>query len=437
MILNLMVMQSHFSLKKLDGGCFLILMMMLCSLHIEAQSPNYQENPSAKRVYSMLRKAFPNSFFENIDNYYARYDVSGAFLIPSEYRKSRELISHVRLALDSIKCVRKVSDVTDSGGVTKINYVMMTYDSIMQQRDYISFNANESNISYQYRVNLQGAGVMFKLGKTIPDNYILVRFDSLFNSYAKRKGVKKVAVEYQGEYVNNIFQISNNWLNNRTGGYKYIVPSCSESDFHKFVSFFRYYSQNNNISFINMTNPNSDEEVEIELVRHDGHALEIAAKLKGTDLYLLYVISKEDGVNSKNTVLPFGWDEDVEPWKLNVSETPKANDLYIKNGEKIYLSVDRESSFPGGSPAMKKFINEHINSSIPSDPQVSGYNMVQFIVGVNGVVRDAHIVKSLNAETDAESMRVINMMPKWNPAVKKGKKVSSSIIIPITYKIND
>ena len=436
MILNLMVMKYHFSLNKLNGGCFLVLMMLLCSLHIDAQSPNYRENPSAKRVYSMLRNSFPKSFFENIDNYYARYDVKGSFLVSSEYRKYRELIANVRMTLDSIKCVRKVSDITDSSGVTKISYVMMTYDSLTQQRDYISFNVNESNISYQYRVNLQGAGVMFKLGKTISDNYILTRFDSLFYSYAKRKGVKKVAVEYQGEYANNIFQISDASLNNRTGGYKYIVPNCSERDFRKFVNLFKQYPHGNNIAYINMINPNTDEEVDVAIVRHDGRAVDIAAKLKGTDLYLLYVISKEDGANSKNNVLPFEWDEDMEPWRIDVSEIPKANDLYVKNGEKIYLSVDRESTFPGGSQAMKKFIDEHINPSVPLDSQVSGYNMVQFVVGADGVVHDIRVVKSLNTETDAESMRVVKMMPKWEPAVKKGKKVSSSVMIPITYRIN-
>ena len=431
-------MKCHFSLNKLDGGCLLILMILsLCPLHVEAQSPNYRENPSAKRVYYMIRNAFPKSFFENIDNYYARYDVKGSFLVLPEYRRYRDLIANVKMTLDSIKCVRKVSDITDSSGVTKINYVMMTYDSVMQQRDYISFNVNESNISYQYRVNLQGAGVIFKLGKSISDSYILNRFDSLFYSYAKRKGVKRVAVEYQGEYANNIFYISDASLNNRTGGYKYIVPNCSEEDFRKFVNIFRQYPQNNNMAYLNMTNSGSDEEADVFMIRHDGRAINMAAKLKGTDLYLIYVVNKEDGVNRKNIVLPFEWDEDMEPWRVGVLEAPKANDLYIKNGEKIYLSVDRESVFPGGSQSMKKFIDEHVNPSIPSDPKISGYNMVQFIVGADGNIHDVHIVKSLDNETDAESMRVVNMMPKWEPAVKKGKKVSSSMIIPITYRINN
>lgn len=438
MILNLTVMKCHYNLNKLDGGCLLVLMMLLlCSLHVDAQSPNYRENPSAKRVYGMIRSAFPKSFFENVDHYYARYDVKGSFLVSSEYRKYRDLINDVKLTLDSIKCVRKVSDITDSSGITKINYVMMTYDSVMQQRDYISFGVNENNISYQYRVNLQGAGVMFRLEKTLTDHNILVRFDSLFYSYAKRKGVRKVAVEYQGKYNDNIFYISDALSNNRTGGYKYIVPKCSEEDFRKFVTLFNKYPRNNNIAYINMTNFGTDEEVDLAILRTDGRAVDIAAKLKGSNLYLLYVINKEDGANRKNTVLPFEWDEDTEPWKVDVPITPKANELYIKNGEKIYLSVDREASFPGGSLAMKKFIDENVNPSIPSDLQVSGYNMVQFIVGMDGNVHDAHIVKSLNAETDAESIRIVNMMPKWEPAIKKGKKVTSSMIIPITYRINN
>lgn len=433
MILNLTVMKYHFKLYRLMIGCFLFILTLMCPSLVDAQKQNYRENPTAKRVYEQLKVVFPNSFFENIDNFYARYDVTVTFVSPSEYQKKRELIENLRSALDSVKCVRKVSDVEDSSDVKKIQYVMMTYDSLNVQKDFISLNVNDRELHYQYRANLQGAGAFAKVGKTIADSYILNRFDSLFYSYSKRKRVKKVPVEYQGEYVSSIFQFSDRWLNNRTGGYKYVVPDCSEQDFRKFVKMFRLYPQRNNIVYVNMTNPNSVEEVEVAVVRHDGRAVNIGAKLKGSDLYLIYTLSKEERENSRNSVLPFGWDEEKEPWSLNGPETPKANEKYVKDGEDVYLSVDRLAVFPGDGQSMKAFVDAHLNPSIPSDSHVSGYNMVQFIVGADGTVHDVRIVKSLNAETDAESIRVVSMMPKWEPAVKNKKKVSSSIIIPITY----
>lgn len=429
-------MKYHFRLDKLNAVCLLLFVLLAFPARADAQTQNYRENATAMRVYQRLRAAFPKSFFENVDNYYARYDVKTVFMQLSDYQSQRDLIASVRKELDSIRCVRKVSNVEDSSCVTKIQYVMMTYDSVTMQRDFISLEVNGVVLHYQYRANLQGAGAFAKVGKVIPDSYILDRYDSLFYSYAKRKKVRRASVEYQGEYASNIFQFCDRWLNNRTGGYKYVVPNCTEKDFRKFTQLFRLYAKTNNIALIHMTNPKNYEEVEVAILRHDGRAVNIGAKLKGSDLYLVYTLSKENGVNSKNSVLPFGWDEETEPWCLNGQETPKAKEKYVKDGESVYYAVDQDAAFPGGSQAMKSFIDAHLNPRILSDSINSGYNMVQLVVGADGTVHDARIVKNLNTVTDAESIRVVSIMPKWEPAVKNKKKVSCSVIIPIIYRIN-
>jgi hypothetical protein len=434
-------MKCHFKNKKSLLG-FMAVVMMLIALSppsVHAQKLNFHENPTAKRIYDRLKSSFHKPFFESVDSYSSNYSMTYSFVQPSEYRKYVGMIEEIRLALDSIKCVRKVTNMEDSCGVTKIKYVMVMYDSLTKQRDYIWFKMDGLKIDYDYAANMDARETALKADNSISNRHILDCFDSLFVSYSKRKGVKKEAVAYQGKYMSNIFQISDEALNNRTGGYKYIVPNCSEGDFRKFVNLFRQYMKKNQLVFVNTCNDtNSDDQTEVYVIRHDGRAVAIGAILVGGDLHLIYVTNIEkEKANKRYLVLPFGWNEDVAPWEDSVLETPKASEAYVKDGENVYLSVDQESSFPGGIDAMKKFIDEHKNTSIPSNTQVSGYNLVQFIIGSDGVVHDVHIVKSLDAETDAESIRVVSMMPKWEPAVKKHKKVSSSKIIPITYNINN
>lgn len=102
-----------------------------------------------------------------------------------------------------------------------------------------------------------------------------------------------------------------------------------------------------------------------------------------------------------------------------------------------FSKLDVEAEFPGGMKALYKFIAENIKYPEESrNNNVEGKVFVQFTVSDLGNVIDAKVLKGLNSELNAESLRVINKMPKWKPAEQHGAPVSSVFTLPISFKLN-
>ena len=58
----------------------------------------------------------------------------------------------------------------------------------------------------------------------------------------------------------------------------------------------------------------------------------------------------------------------------------------------------------------------------------------KFVVGADGQVRDAELVRSVSPALDQEAIRVVNAMPKWKPGKVDGKNISVWYTLPVTFK---
>ena len=67
---------------------------------------------------------------------------------------------------------------------------------------------------------------------------------------------------------------------------------------------------------------------------------------------------------------------------------------------------------------------------------IEGKVFVEFIVETDGSISNVKSVRGIGAGCDAESMRVIQTSPKWNPGLQAGKPVRTRMILPITFKLN-
>jgi protein TonB len=98
--------------------------------------------------------------------------------------------------------------------------------------------------------------------------------------------------------------------------------------------------------------------------------------------------------------------------------------------------AEQDPTFPGGDKAMMEFIQSNIiypDSSIVRDEQGTVY--VQFVVNVDGSISDVAILRGVSPLLDAEAIRVISIMPKWNPASNAGKFVRVRYQLPIKFQI--
>ena len=63
-----------------------------------------------------------------------------------------------------------------------------------------------------------------------------------------------------------------------------------------------------------------------------------------------------------------------------------------------------------------------------------GRVFASFTVGTDGWVRDVRIVKSLHPLFDAEVLRVIRALPRFEPGRQRGKPVAVSWTMPVTFR---
>ena len=114
--------------------------------------------------------------------------------------------------------------------------------------------------------------------------------------------------------------------------------------------------------------------------------------------------------------------------KAPIKETPSGD---------VFDVVETMPQFPGGAPELFNYLAKNIR--YPKDAMeanVQGRVIVTFVVGKDGSINDARVVKSVNPSLDAEALRVINSMPNWTPGTQSGKAVNVKYTVPITFRLD-
>jgi TonB family protein len=105
------------------------------------------------------------------------------------------------------------------------------------------------------------------------------------------------------------------------------------------------------------------------------------------------------------------------PFRLVTDSTNFDSDI-VKNKDLIL------PHFPNGDDAMTKFIDKNlVYPSEAKKQEIHGEVITQFVVEADGRLTDIQVIQSVHPLLDNEAVRVAKLMPKWVPALKKGKPV--------------
>jgi protein TonB len=119
------------------------------------------------------------------------------------------------------------------------------------------------------------------------------------------------------------------------------------------------------------------------------------------------------------------------------SSTAKT-DLDIIANEEIFSIVDQMPQYPGGEKKLTEFLsNRIIYPSQALQNGIEGRILCSFIVAKDGTVSNIEVLQSPNPELSDEAVRVLSMMPKWNPGINNGEKVNVKCVLPIDFKIDE
>jgi protein TonB len=102
-----------------------------------------------------------------------------------------------------------------------------------------------------------------------------------------------------------------------------------------------------------------------------------------------------------------------------------------------WVNVETKPIFTGGEVALLSYISKNTTyPEISKENGIDGRVYVQFVIGCDGYVTNITIVKGVDKYLDAEALRVISTLPKWEPGKQRGKNVPVSFIIPINFILN-
>ena len=101
-----------------------------------------------------------------------------------------------------------------------------------------------------------------------------------------------------------------------------------------------------------------------------------------------------------------------------------------------FVVVEQMPIFPGGDAELLKFIGE--NTNYPDSAKVKGIQgrvIVRFIVNTEGKAEGATILKGVDPYLDAEALRVVSVLPAFNPGRQGGQPVNVWYMVPITFTL--
>ena len=120
----------------------------------------------------------------------------------------------------------------------------------------------------------------------------------------------------------------------------------------------------------------------------------------------------------------------------DVKAEVQAPDEAKPQSKKVYNSVEQMPEFPGGVAALMRYLQENIKyPSEAAKNDIEGRVIVQFIIDKTGEVEDVKVVRPVSEELDAEAVRVVKTLPKFEPGRQDGEAVAVWYTLPISFKL--
>jgi protein TonB len=102
--------------------------------------------------------------------------------------------------------------------------------------------------------------------------------------------------------------------------------------------------------------------------------------------------------------------------------------------DSVYINPEVRPQFAGGDKAFAAYLSKSIRYPQQAlQRRVSGRVMVNFILNAEGKVQDAHVISGPGSGLNDEALRLVWLMPPWEPARVNGQPVRVACTVPITF----
>ena len=128
----------------------------------------------------------------------------------------------------------------------------------------------------------------------------------------------------------------------------------------------------------------------------------------------------------------------VKMYSLDKAGPAGSAALMDASGKPQVLTYSEElPTFPGGDAAYSKFVSQNARfPEVALAKGISGRVYVSFVVDEQGRIIDAEVTRSAGHGFDEEALRLIRLMPWWNPGRVAGNavRVSRTLLVPFVVR---
>jgi len=108
-----------------------------------------------------------------------------------------------------------------------------------------------------------------------------------------------------------------------------------------------------------------------------------------------------------------------------------------KESKEVFTMVEDMPAYVGGQEAMMSFLAGNIKyPEAAMKKDIQGKVYVTFVVEADGSVTNVKVLRGIGSGCDEEAVRVVKMMPKWNPGKQAGKAVRVQYNLPIRFALD-
>ena len=116
--------------------------------------------------------------------------------------------------------------------------------------------------------------------------------------------------------------------------------------------------------------------------------------------------------------------------------TPGAVGVKGENADQAFTVVETMPKFPEGQAGLMRYLARSIKYPVIAQKnKEQGRVIIQMIIGTDGSLSNVKVLRSVSPSLDAEAIRVVGNMPKWEPGMQKGQAVPVKYTLPITFRL--
>lgn len=126
----------------------------------------------------------------------------------------------------------------------------------------------------------------------------------------------------------------------------------------------------------------------------------------------------------------------VVGYGLKEEATPDAVGIKTGDTEPTFKVVETMPKFPGGTAGLMKYLARSIKyPTIAQKNKEQGRVIIKMVVGKDGSLSDIKVLRSVSPSLDAEAIRIVGNMPKWEPGQQRGQAVAVEYTLPIVFRL--